>query len=290
MPHADAFAHADEAAQFIRSRCGGNPSMTVVLGSGLGGVATRMEDAVALDYGDIPHWPPLAVPGHSGRLVIGTLAGRRVAALCGRAHLYEARDPDAVVLPIRSLGRLGGGPIVLTNAAGAVAPALTPGSLMVIDDHINLTGVDPLAGANDERLGPRFPDMSEVYSARLRAVAVEASRACGVPVSRGVYLGVRGPSYETPAEIRAFRALGADAVGMSTVLEAIAARHMGLEVLGLACITNPAAGVRPQRLDHADVLDAARQAAAGLSALLEAIVRLMPVQHGPGGESDAHAV
>jgi purine-nucleoside phosphorylase len=277
----DAFTRVEEAAQFVRDWCGTPPAVAVVLGSGLGDVAARIAEPSVIDYREIPHWPRPMAEGHAGRLVVGTLAGRRIAALVGRAHLYEGYEPEAVVHPVRVLGRLGVRHLVLTNAAGALQASLAPGSLMVIDDHINMMGTSPLIGLNDERFGPRFPDMTEVYSARLRAIADEASRASGVPVSRGVYLAVRGPSYETPAEIRAFRAMGADAVGMSTVQEAIAARHMGLEVLGLSCLTNAAAGIEPGRLRHGDVLDAARRAGDRLGDLIEAIVRLMPVAQAP---------
>jgi purine-nucleoside phosphorylase len=203
--------------------------------------------------------------------VIGAIAGKRIAALAGRVHVYEGHTPQTVAFAVRVMGRLGVKQIVLTNAAGGVNRSFSPGSLMIIDDHINLIG-NPLAGSNDERFGPRFPDMSEVYSRRLRAVADEAARAIDVPVCHGVYAGLVGPSYETPAEIQYLRTIGADAVGMSTAPEAIAARHMGLEVLGVSCITNMAAGVRRQPLSHDEVIETAQRVRGSFIALLEAII------------------
>jgi purine-nucleoside phosphorylase len=261
-----------EAAAAVRARCGVVPDTAVVLGSGLGDFSETLVDAVAIAYGDLPHWPASDVVGHAGRLVVGSLAGRRVAALCGRVHLYEGHDPAAVVFATRVMGRLGARRIILTNAAGGINTDFAQGALMIIDDHINLLGSNPLAGPNDERLGPRFPDMTEVYAPRLRRIADEAARARGIPLSHGVYIAVHGPSYETPAEIRAFRTLGADAVGMSTVPEALAARHMGLEVLGISCITNMAAGVLPQPIDHADVLETTRRVRGSFGSLLEGII------------------
>ncbi len=192
--------------------------------------------------------------GHEGRLVVGTVGGRTIAALSGRCHLYEGHDMRAVTFSVRALGVLGVRTLILTNAAGGVNTGFAQGALMVIDDHINLTGHNPLVGANDDRFGPRFPDMTEVYSRHLRCLADEAGRDGGVTLPHGVYAGLLGPSYETPAEIRYLRTIGADAVGMSTVPEAIAARHMGIEVLGISCITNMAAGVLPQPLDHREVM------------------------------------
>jgi purine-nucleoside phosphorylase len=243
-----------------------------VLGSGLGDFADTLLDAVATPYGEIPHWPASQVVGHAGRLVIGNVAGRRIAALSGRVHFYEGHDLGVVVFATRVMARLGVKHIILTNAAGGINTGFAQGALMIIDDHINLLGTNPLVGANDERFGPRFPDMTEVYSARLRAVADEAARVAGVAVSHGVYVAVHGPSYETPAEIRYLRTIGADAVGMSTVPEAIAARHMGVEVLGLSCITNMAAGVLPQPLVHDEVMETARRVRGSFIALLEGII------------------
>ena len=228
---ADMYSRVEAAAAHIRSRCGALPDTAIVLGSGLGDFADRLLDAIATPYAEVPHWPAPTVVGHSGRLVIGNMGARRVAAMAGRAHYYEGHDLATVVFPIRVMGRLGVKQLILTNAAGGINTSFTQGALMIIDDHINLLGSNPLVGSNDERLGLRFPDMTEAYSARLRRIADDAATAAGVPVTHGVYGATPGPSYETPAEIRFFRTIGADAFGMSTVPEAIAARHMGIEVL-----------------------------------------------------------
>jgi purine-nucleoside phosphorylase len=270
MP-AGAFERVEEAAQSIRVRCAA-PEVAIVLGSGLGDFADTLLDAVATSYGEIPHWPASKVVGHAGRLVIGTVAGKRVAALSGRAHFYEGHDLGTVVFATRVMVRLGAKQVILTNAAGGINTTFAQGALMIIDDHINLLGTNPLVGANDERFGARFPDMTEVYSRRLRGIADQAARARGVPVSHGVYVAVHGPSYETPAEIRYLRIIGADAVGMSTVPEAIAARHMGVEVLGISCITNMAAGVLPQALVHDEVMETARRVRGSFIALIEGII------------------
>lgn len=248
------------------------PDLAVVLGSGLGSFTDAVEEAVAISYADLPHWPTSSVVGHAGRLVMGTVGGRAVALLSGRAHAYEGHTLADVVFAIRVMGRLGVGAVMLTNAAGGINRALSTGALMVIDDHINLMGVNPLVGPNDERLGPRFPDMSEVYSRRLRALADEAAATLGIPVAHGVYAALMGPSYETPAEIRYLRAIGADAVGMSTVPEALVARHMAMEVLALSCITNMAAGVLPQPLVHDEVMATAARVRASFTSLLRGII------------------
>jgi purine-nucleoside phosphorylase len=268
-------AYYDEinaAADAVRARVAEVPAVAIVLGSGLGDFAGSLDDAVSLPYGDLPYWPSSTVAGHAGRLVVGSSDGCRIAALAGRSHLYEGHDPRTVTFAVRVLGVLGVKTLILTNAAGGVNTGFLQGALMLIDDHINLTGQNPLLGANDDRLGPRFPDMSSVYSPRLRAIAVEAGNACGVALAHGVYAALLGPSYETPAEIRYLRTIGADAVGMSTVPEAIAARHMGIEVLGISCITNMAAGVLPQPLDHAEVMETARRVRGQFIALLEGII------------------
>jgi purine-nucleoside phosphorylase len=266
------FDWASTAADAIRSRCGETPRIAVVLGSGLGDFADTLADAVHIPYQEIPHWPASTVIGHAGKLVVGSVGGRRVAALAGRVHIYEGHSQDTVVFAVRVMARLGVSHLILTNAAGGINTSFREGALMVIDDHINLTGGNPLIGANDDRFGPRFPDMSEIYSRRLRDIAEQAAEDTGVPVARGVYVAVHGPSYETPAEILAFRALGADAVGMSTVPEAIAARHAGLEVLGISCITNMAAGVLPQPLKHDEVMETARRVRGAFISLLEGII------------------
>jgi purine-nucleoside phosphorylase len=267
-----AFEKVEEAAAAVRGRCGTLPQTAIVLGSGLGDFADTLLDAIATPYGELPHWPASKIVGHAGRLVVGDVSGRRIAALSGRVHFYEGHDLATVVFATRVMGRLGVKQLILTNAAGGINTTFAQGALMVIDDHINLLGTNPLVGPNDDRFGPRFPDMSDVYSARLRKIADEAARARGVPISHGIYVALHGPSYETPAEIRYLRTIGADAVGMSTVPEAIAARHMGLEVLGISCITNMAAGVLPKPLVHDEVMETARRVRGSFIALLEGII------------------
>lgn len=266
------FDRIAEAADYLAARTGPVPDVAVVLGSGLGEFADEVADAVALPYGEIPHWPASNVVGHSGRLVVGTRGGRRVAALAGRCHYYEGHGLETVTFAVRVMARLGVKVLILTNAAGGINTTFEQGALMVIDDHINLLGSNPLIGPNDERMGARFPDMTEVYSARLRALADSVAAQAGFPLAHGVYIAVSGPSYETPAEIRAFRKLGADAVGMSTVPEAIAARHMGVEVLGVSCITNMAAGVLPKPLVHDEVMETARRVKRQFVGLLDGII------------------
>jgi len=266
------FEQSAEAAAFLRARLGDVPDVAVVLGSGLGDFATGLTDAVTVPYQDIPHWPRATVVGHAGTVVAGSSKGRRVLALAGRAHYYEGHPLTVATFAMRVLGQLGVKHVVLTNAAGGINTRFSTGALMVIDDHINAMGINPLIGPNDERFGARFPDMSEVYSSRLRALADTTAAALGLPLEHGVYVAVCGPSYETPAEIRAFRTLGADAVGMSTVPEAIVARHQGMEVLGISCITNPAAGVLPQPLVHDEVMETARRVRGAFIGLLEGIL------------------
>jgi purine-nucleoside phosphorylase len=268
----DSYALADQAATFLRYRIGEAPDVAIVLGSGLGEFTSSLRDSTTIPYADIPNWPLSAVVGHAGTLVVGSLGGRRVAALSGRAHYYEGHSLQTAAFATRVAARLGVRTLLLTNAAGGINLAFKPGTLMVIDDHINLMGSSPLFGPNDERFGPRFPDMTEAYSKRLRGIADEAAAARGIEVAHGIYAAMHGPSYETPAEIRFLRIIGADAVGMSTVPETIAARHMGLEVLGVSCITNPAAGVLPAPLVHDEVMEVARRVRGQFSALLEAII------------------
>jgi purine-nucleoside phosphorylase len=266
------FDQVSEAADFVRARVARLPEIAIVLGSGMGAFADRLQNAVALEYTAIPYWPASKVIGHAGRLVVGHVAGRQIAVLSGRAHFYEGHPLTAVTFATRVVGRIGARTLILTNAAGGINTTFSPGTLMVIDDHINLMGSNPLVGSNEERFGPRFPDMTEVYSSRLRALADQASAAAGVPVRHGVYVALHGPSYETPAEIRFLRTIGADAVGMSTAPEAIVARHMGVEVLGISCITNPAAGVLPTPLNHDEVMEVARRVGAQFIRLLEDII------------------
>jgi purine-nucleoside phosphorylase len=264
-------ARLDEAAALVRERSPLRPAIGVVLGSGLGAFADALEDAVSVPFAAIPHFPASTVVGHTGSLVVGRSRGVAVAVMKGRVHFYEGYALDEVVFPVRVLGQLGVKTVVLTNAAGAINPAFAPGDLMVIEDHINLLG-NPLVGPNEDALGPRFPDMSEVYDRGLRDVTEAACRTASVRCHRGVYVSLTGPSYETPAEIRMFRTMGADAVGMSTVPEAIAARHMGMRVLGLSCLTNMAAGVTDRKLDHREVLETGERVK---SALLEVLARVV---------------
>jgi purine-nucleoside phosphorylase len=227
----------------------------VVLGSGLGAFADALNNRTEIPYREIPGWPQSTAIGHAGKLVVGTVEGVPVAALSGRAHLYEGYTAEQAVFGLRALWNLGIQSVVLTNAAGGVNASYNPGQLVLISDHINLLGQNPLTGPNDESLGPRFPDMSEAYSKRYREIAREAGKAMGLDLAEGVYAALPGPSYETPAEIRYLRTIGADLVGMSTVPEAIAANHMGMKVLGISCVTNHAAGVTEQKLDHKEVLE-----------------------------------
>jgi purine-nucleoside phosphorylase len=266
------FDQVKEAAGAIRSRIREVPSVAIVLGSGLGDFASSPTDAVSMPYDQLPHWPASRVIGHEGRLVVGRVKGQTVAALAGRCHAYEGHDQRTVTFAVRAMGLLGVKTLILTNAAGGINTAFKAGALMAIDDHINLSGANPLVGPNDDRFGTRFPDMSEVYSKRLREIADVAALTLGVPLSHGVYVALMGPSYETPAEIRYLRTIGADAVGMSTAAEAIAARHMGIEVLGISCITNMAAGVLPEPLNHQEVMETARRVRDQFIALLEGVI------------------
>ncbi len=279
----DIFAQANAAANDIRQRSPFLPRIAVVLGSGLGAFAEQMEATTTIPYSAIPHFPQSTVPGHIGRLVLGTLGAVPIAIMQGRVHGYEGYSPEEVVFPVRVLAHLGVQQLIVTNAAGGVHPDLVPGQLVLLSDHINFTGSNPLVGANDERLGPRFFDMTEAYSRRLRALAHQAAAAESIVLTEGVYLGLSGPSYETPAEIRAFRVLGADLVGMSTVHEVIAARHLGLEVLGLSCVTNMAAGMTDGVIYHEEVIETGLRVAAQLNVLLSQLVGLMDGAVGPGG-------
>jgi purine-nucleoside phosphorylase len=266
------YDQVNAAADAIRSRVPEIPRIGIVLGSGLGEFAGSLGDAVSMPYDQLPHWPASRVVGHEGRLVVGTVRGRTIAAMSGRCHGYEGHDLQKVTFAVRVLGLLGVKTVILTNAAGGVNTGFTRGALMVIDDHLNLMGGNPLVGENDDRFGPRFPDMTEVYSAPLRAIADQAGAAVGLTLPHGVYAGLLGPSYETPAEILYLRTIGADAVGMSTVPEAIVARHMGMDVLGISCISNMAAGVLPQPLDHAEVMETTRRVRGQFIGLLEGVI------------------
>jgi purine-nucleoside phosphorylase len=266
------FAHVEEAAEYLRSRLDPVPDVAIVLGSGLGSFAEGLSQAVTLPYETIPYWPASRMVGHAGTLVAGVSKRRRVLALSGRVHFYEGHDLGTVTFAVRVLGRLGVKVLLLTNAAGGINKKFGQGALMVIDDHINFLGTNPLIGPNDDRFGPRFPDMSAIYSTRLRALADESARASALEIEHGIYIAVTGPSYETPAEIRAFRTLGADAVGMSTVPEAIVARHMGMDVLGISCISNMAAGILPQPITAEEVIETTSRVRGQFIALLEGIL------------------
>src|SRR5215204_1112107 len=272
MASTSIYERAEHATRVIRARIIVDPRIAIVLGSGLGGFADDFEEAVGIPYEEIPGFVRSTAQGHVGRLVVGKVDSVPVVAMQGRVHYYEGYSFEEVTFPVRTFKLLGIKTLILTNAAGGINVQLTQGALMVISDHLNLMGDNPLRGPNDERFGPRFPDMSAVYSHELQELVVEEAKAIGVEVRRGIYGALSGPSYETPAEILLLRNLGADAVGMSTVPEAIVARHMGLDVLGISCITNMAAGVLPQPLDHAEVLETANRVAADFMRLLEGII------------------
>ena len=263
----------DAAAEAIRKKARRPPKVGLVLGSGLGAFAGALASRVAIPFGEIKHFPVSSgVIGHAGEVVLGEVADTPVVVLSGRIHFYEGRPMSDVVFPARVFGRLGVKAVVLTNAAGGVKLSFRPGDLMLISDHINALGTNPLVGGNEETLGPRFPDMSVVYDAKLRAVIRGEARRLRIPLKEGVYVGLHGPSYETPAEIRMWRKLGADAVGMSTVPEAIALRHMGVRVVGISTITNMAAGILKKPLNHVEVLETAKRVGTRFVKLLQASV------------------
>jgi purine-nucleoside phosphorylase len=270
------FESAEHAARTIRSRAGDAARTAIVLGSGLGSFADEFHDAVAIPYQEIPGFATSTAEGHAGRLVIGKVDQVPVVAMQGRVHFYEGYSLEQVTFPIRVFKLLGIKKLVLTNAAGGIDVQLSQGALMLISDHLNLMGLNPLRGANDERFGPRFPDMTAVYSRELQEIAIDEARAMSVELRRGIYAGLAGPSYETPAEIHMLRGFGADAVGMSTVPEAIVARQMGLEVLGISCITNMAAGISDQTINHEEVLETGRRVRATFTELLRRIIVRLP--------------
>jgi xanthosine phosphorylase len=244
------------------------PRLGIILGSGLGAVAEALEDAETISYADLPEFPAPSVHGHAGTLALGTLAGVPVACLQGRKHVYEGGDPGAMRGPVRALKAAGAEALFVTNAAGSLNAEVGPGSLMAISDHINMLGVNPLTGPNDDAIGPRFPSLRDAYDPELRAVLHETAQELGIPLAEGVYLATAGPSFETPAEIRAFRTLGADAVGMSTIPEVILARHAGLKVVAVSAITNLAEGMGGEALSHEQTLRYANQAAGDLTRLI----------------------
>ncbi|MDX6271689.1 MAG: purine-nucleoside phosphorylase [Acidobacteriota bacterium] len=263
------YERAEHAARTIRARVGGDEARVgLVLGSGLGAFADDLEDASVIPYEEIPGFARSTVEGHAGRLVVGRVAGTPVIVQQGRFHFYEGYALDEVTFPVRVFGLLGVKSLVLTNAAGGLNNSFKQGALMLISDHLNLMGTNPLLGANDARFGARFPDMSEVYDREFQEAVICEAQAMGLELKRGIYAALTGPSYETPAEIRMLRALGADAVGMSTVPEAIVARHMNLKVLGISCITNMAAGVLDRPIDHAEVMETGEQVRVTFTELL----------------------
>lgn len=266
------YERAEHAARTIRARLTLEPRIAIVLGSGLGAFADDFDEAVGIPYNEIPGFPRSTVEGHSGRLVAGKVDNVPVLAMQGRVHYYEGYSLEEVTFPVRTFKLLDIKTLVLTNAAGGINVQLTQGALMMISDHVNLMGDNPLRGPNDERFGPRFPDMSAVYSPELQELVVEEAKAIGVEVRRGIYGGLSGPSYETPAEIHLLRNLGADAVGMSTVPEAIVARHMNMDVLGISCITNMAAGLGDQPIDHAEVMATGDRVRGTFTQLLRRVV------------------
>jgi len=266
------YERAEKAARMIRGRTQTEASVAIVLGSGLGGFADELSAATAIPYDEIPGFARATVEGHAGRLVIGKIGDSAVAAMQGRFHFYEGYSLEEVTFPIRVLKLLGVRTLILTNASGALNVEFTPGSLMVITDHINLMGVNPLIGPNDERFGPRFPDLSTTYAPALQDIVVQEARTMGMQMFRGVYASLTGPSYETPAEIHMVRSLGADAVGMSTVPEAIVARHMDMQVVGISCITNLAAGVSDRPVDHSQVMAMGEQVREQFTKLLRRVI------------------
>ncbi|HJD21464.1 MAG TPA: purine-nucleoside phosphorylase [Candidatus Gemmiger faecigallinarum] len=266
-----------EAAEYLRARLPARPDLALVLGSGLGGLADRIEDPVYIPYGQIPHFPVSTAPGHAGRFVFGRLSGRMVLCMQGRFHYYEGHDMAAIALPVRVLKALGCRALVLTNAAGGVNWDFSVGDFMLITDHINFMGANPLRGENDDAIGPRFCDMTHVYTPEFQQTARQVAAQQGITLREGVYLGYMGPSFETPAEIRAFRTLGADAVGMSTVPEAIAASHCGLPVLGVSLITNMAAGMAGKRLSGDEVIEIANQRGPVFQDFIRTVVGALPL-------------
>jgi purine-nucleoside phosphorylase len=265
------------AVELIRSRALSTPKLAspklgVILGSGLGAFADTLEPRVEIPYSDIPNWPQSTAIGHAGKLALGDLAGVPIVVMSGRAHLYEGYAPEQVVYGVRVMKQLGVNSLIVTNAAGGINLQYGQGALVAISDHINLQGVNVLAGPNDAKLGPRFPDMSEAYSTEYRKIALECAASLGINLKEGVYAAMLGPSYETPAEIRFLRTIGADLVGMSTVAEVTAANHMGMKVLAISCVTNMAAGILPQKINHQEVLETGERVRGTFVKLLNAVI------------------
>src|SRR6266851_1757146 len=272
---AEQFTLAESAAQFVLTQTSLRPRIGLVLGSGLGGFADSLSETTRIPYAEIPAFPRSTAIGHAGQMVIGKAGSVSVAAMQGRVHLYEGYSAQEVAFPMRVFGRMGIRAVILTNAAGGINLNYSQGALVLISDHINLQGQNPLTGPNDERLGPRFPDMTQAYAKSYREFAQEEGQKLGMTLHEGVYAALLGPSYETPAEIRYLRTIGADLVGMSTVAEAIAARHMGIKVLAISCVTNMAAGILDQPLKHEEVLETGERVKGDFTALLRAVLPRM---------------
>jgi purine-nucleoside phosphorylase len=268
----DTFAPAESAAQLLLAKTSLRPRIALVLGSGLGGFADSLTDAARIPYAEIPAFPQSTAIGHAGQMVIGKAGGIAVAAMQGRVHLYEGYSAQQVTFPIRVFGRMGIRAVILTNAAGGINLSYSQGALVLIRDHINLQGVNPLVGPNDDRFGVRFPDMTHAYAKEYRAIARAEATKQGLTLHEGIYAGLLGPSYETPAEIEYLRRIGADLVGMSTVAEVIAARHMGIQVLAISCVTNMAAGILDQPLSHAEVMETGERVQHTFESLLRAVL------------------
>ena len=271
----DITAKITAAADYLKSRTSLRPTICLVLGSGLGDFADTLEESIRIPYAEIPNFPLPTIPGHSGALVFGKVCGKTVVVLQGRIHYYEGLSMQEITLPIRVAAALGVKTLVLTNACGGVNTAFNPGDLMLISDHLNCSGMNPLIGPNLDAFGPRFPDMSDLYTASLRAAIKEVAAEAGIPLREGVYAMYSGPNYETPAEIRMFRILGADTVGMSTVPEALVAGHCGMQVVGISCITNMAAGILPVKLSHAEVMETADRVHDKFQKLLDILLTVL---------------
>ncbi|MFJ7637085.1 purine-nucleoside phosphorylase [Peribacillus sp. NPDC097264] len=267
------FNSIETAAEFIKNKVDGTPDIGLILGSGLGVLADEIENPIIIPYHEIPEFPVSTVEGHAGQLVIGNLSGKQVVAMQGRFHFYEGYSMEKVTFPVRVMKLLGVETLIVTNAAGSVNESYAPGDLMIITDHINLMGTNPLIGANEDRFGPRFPDMSEAYNKELRAKAKTIASTLGLDVKEGVYIGNSGPTYETPAEVRMARVLGGDAVGMSTVPEVIVARHCGMKVLGISCLTNMASGILDQPLSHVEVIETTEKVKSSFLEFVKSIVK-----------------
>jgi purine-nucleoside phosphorylase len=289
IPPAEQPARLDALEAAVRATTNLVPVAGIVLGSGLGGLADEVDEPVAIPFEDLPGWPAATAPGHAGRLLLGRLAGTPVVMLQGRFHMYEGNDPGLVVQPVLLFQRLGARLVVLTNAAGGIDPSYGPGTLMVIRDHLNLTGRTPLLGPNADSMGPRFPDLTNAWDPELREALHAAGRAEGVPLTEGVYAGLLGPQYETPSEVRYLRTLGADAVGMSTVLECIAARWAGLRVCGVSLVTNAGAGYTGEPLSHEEVLAAGAEAGPRLAKVIRRFVADLEGQVTPSGHDGGMA-